>query len=748
MGYDFSSLNDKDFEMFVCDLLSESFGNRIEYFKTGKDKGIDGRFFASNGAETILQAKHYANTDYSGLKSKIKTEELAKVRKLLPNKYIFVTSIPLSHAQKAEIKTLFDPFITREDDVLGREDLNQILSKYPQIEKKYYRLWMSSTAVLQGLINNAIEGRSAFKLEQIAEKSKKYVVTASHKAALEKLSMNQILIIVGAPGVGKTTLADSLCLEFALKGYEFVFIEEDLSEAENIFQKGKKQIFYYDDFLGSNYFEAIENKKDSHIVNFIERIKKDKTKLFILTSRANILQSGIAYSSVLGNYKLQQNEYLLRMNQLTEYEKAQILYNHLWFGDLLPAYIDEIYEEKRYRAIINHKNFNPRTIEFITDIDRVTIDSFGTYWNYAQSKLNNPQDIWDSCFKSQINDFVRNLVLLVVFNNGVISEDDLRTSYERLNKLLAARSTSHIDTSFNSMVPLAVKTFLNKNLGKLSTSYSLFDPSVTDYIVSEYHEETNKVLSILRALQSRSSLQFLKMLVFTEHISREALKKIQYELLKDSFNEEVSENYLICLLSFDIDQDHFETDIVSFLQKLITDPIELTEKEDFFYLLGKYENKLDLRDYGFLIEILGKGLLMASEIETFTEFIASHKILNKDVHLHLGDICTSYLLNQLNDEKDQMDLSFILDEDGEILETAAGKVFEELVDLGERIIEGFSSELINDLDIDISSVVEKIDIEQMMTDYVEMLRQEDNYEEYMLERDSMSKDIDDLFDRT
>ena len=67
------------------------------------------------------------------------------------------------------------------------------------------------------------------------------------------------------------------------RDYEFIDIEESLSEAESVYERGKNQLFYYDDFLGSNYFEAIENKKDSHIVKFIERIKNDKTSaLFLL----------------------------------------------------------------------------------------------------------------------------------------------------------------------------------------------------------------------------------------------------------------------------------------------------------------------------------------------------------------------------------------------------------------------------------------------------------------------------------
>ena len=55
-----------------------------------------------------------------------------------------------------------------------------------------------------------------------------------------------MVILTGEPGIGKTTLADNLALLYAAKGYEFCDIEENISEAENIFREGeKKNILFY-----------------------------------------------------------------------------------------------------------------------------------------------------------------------------------------------------------------------------------------------------------------------------------------------------------------------------------------------------------------------------------------------------------------------------------------------------------------------------------------------------------------------
>ena len=191
MAYDFSQLNDKEFEELITDLLSVHFGTCVERFKPGKDKGVDGRFFASSRQEIVLQCKHYLKTGYSGLVSKIKNEESKKVKNLNPERYIFVTSVPLSRDNKKEIRTLFAPHIMKDNDIFGQEDLNDILSRNPAVEEKHFKLWISSTTVFNRIINNAIKGRSEFELEQIEKQSFKYIQTESHDKAIKILNTNK-----------------------------------------------------------------------------------------------------------------------------------------------------------------------------------------------------------------------------------------------------------------------------------------------------------------------------------------------------------------------------------------------------------------------------------------------------------------------------------------------------------------------------------------------------------------------------
>ena len=513
--YDFSTLNDKEFENIAMDLISRERGKRFERFKVGRDAGVDGRFSGHDGKEEIIQCKHYLRTGYKGLMSSLKKKdqnkktELDKVDQLKPKKYIFVTSLPLSRKEKTDMKDIFTPYIKNVNDIYGQEDLNDLLKNNSDIEENHYKLWISSTTVLKRIMSNAIKGRSEFLLENIKEKIKFYVLTDNHNQALQKLENTHVVIIAGEPGIGKTTLANHLALYYVEKGFEFYNIENSINEAEEIFDADTKQFFYFDDFLGSNYLEAIENKKDSHIMNFIERIKKNQNKRFVLTSRTNIFNRSLLLSDTLKNKHIEKDKFIIEIDTLTDIEKANILYNHIWHSNLEDNYINGLYKNIKYKNIISHQNFNPRIIGFITNIDSNSVEC-KKYWDFIQDKLNNPKDIWKNTFDIQSDEFVRSLVVLSVFNGNNIYENDLKDAYNRYNKLRKLQNPSHISKDFYSVIEEVVKYFLNRTQNYNQTiEYSLFNPSIADFILSRYGDDSDKLIQIYLSLYSIKSLKNL-----------------------------------------------------------------------------------------------------------------------------------------------------------------------------------------------------------------------------------------------
>lgn len=236
-NYDFTSLNDKEFEILITDLLSLVHGKRFERFKAGKDGGIDGRYFTASNRQVIFQCKHWAKSGLRALLRSLKETEYAKVVQLKPVRYIIATSLSLSAADKAKIKKIFEPFILTETDIFGSEDINDLLRLHKQVEKAHFKLWLHSTEVLATIANAAILGRSAFTLSEIRDKNSRYVQTSNHILAKAKAQSHGVLLITGEPGIGKTTLAEQLCLEYVVDGYQLCVAARKIEELEDLFQK-------------------------------------------------------------------------------------------------------------------------------------------------------------------------------------------------------------------------------------------------------------------------------------------------------------------------------------------------------------------------------------------------------------------------------------------------------------------------------------------------------------------------------
>lgn len=604
--YTFETLNDKEFEVLTVDLLSKEFNTRIERFKSGRDGGVDGRFFKGSfdNDVVILQCKHWLKSGIKALIAECKKAEAVKVKALNPSRYIFVTSLALSVKNKKDIYETFSPYVKHESDIFGQEDLNSLLAKYPEVERQHYKLWLAGTNVLQSILSNDVLGRSSFELEEIQEFLPKYVRTENHKIAFEKLEELGSIIINGEPGIGKTTLAKQMCFEYAAQGYQLVVVHESIVEAEQLYNPELKQIFYFDDFLGSNFLTAIDAKQDSHIVSFMKRVSKDSLKRFILTTRSNILNQGKRLSEKFEQGNLDRNEYELRIQSLTEFDRAQILYNHIYFSDLSEDFVQQIYIDKRYRSIISHQNFNPRLIEFITDAIKVEKEANPeSYWDYIQKSLDNPKDIWRGMIQTQISDLDRHIVIAIALNGSPVSEEQIVALLTNL-KESGLDMTSKYPSIDNIMRGL-VGSVLNRNISQNGqVTYSLFNPSIADFVISEYFDRADYVAKLVSCLRTTNALSNVDRLIKSN---------------KTSLN---LDKLLIVLFQSELDlkliPDLYSIKLVELTEELKCDFSRMTKK-----LMDSYPNNL--------FEFLGKPSVRILSIAIEQGFFSSNNPYIKHV---------------------------------------------------------------------------------------------------------------------
>lgn len=363
VDYDYLILSANEFESFARDILQKKLSVFIESFTAGRDGGVDLRYATCNG-NVIIQAKRYK--DFNSLYSNL-IKEKNKLKGLSFRKYIIITSVGLTPSNKNKIMRLFNGAIDCNEDIIGKNDLDNLLGQFPDIERKYFKLWLTSTNILEKVLHSKIYNQTLFELEYIKDHLKLYVQNESLNIALKILKKHKYVIISGIPGIGKTTLGRMLVLILLSQDYdEFVYLDQSIDDGYKYFDDAKKQIFLFDDFLGKKFFDSsyIPNE-DNKIVKFIEKIKRSPNKLLIFTTREYILKQAETVYEAFAINNIDIAKCVLDLSSYTNIIKAQIIYNHLFFANVPETHLTDLIRNKNYLRLVYHQNYNPRIIETV-----------------------------------------------------------------------------------------------------------------------------------------------------------------------------------------------------------------------------------------------------------------------------------------------------------------------------------------------------------------------------------------------
>lgn len=498
-NYNFTDLSPIDFEDLSRDLLQKHLGVFLESFKAGKDQGIDLRYSSDVENSIIIQCKRYSSI--KDLKRELK-KEVKKVEKLLPKRYIIVTSVDLTPKQKKDIKNIFNGIKLYLKDILGKKDINNLLGKFSEIEKNHYKLWLNSTTVLERILHNSIYNRSDFEKEEIEREIKIYVSNDSNKEATEILNKFNYVIISGIPGIGKTTLARMLLYNFLIEDWEIIAVSSDIKEAEDTFKPDKHQVFYYDDFLGTNFLsELISKNEDKRIIKFIERVKKSRNKKLILTTREYILNQATEKFELFQDQALEIAKCTIDLKKYKKLIKGKILFNHLFYSDLKYAYINEIIRENRFLNIVKHPNYNPRLIQYLTDKKFLNDTSPDNYYNFFIENLANPQHIWNYAFNSHISPISRYLLLVfLTLEEPVLREDLYKALISFSEKNIKRYGFSINKIEFERSLKECERTFIlmEKDI-KNQVIIRYQNPSIKDYLISYLNNQNELVKNLINA---------------------------------------------------------------------------------------------------------------------------------------------------------------------------------------------------------------------------------------------------------
>lgn len=743
--FQFDVLSDKEFEALSIDLLSEFLKTRIQRFKAGKDGGVDGRFYKDDG-ETIIQCKQ-CGTNISQLKTVLK-KELKSLAELKPKRYIVVTSLKLSKKNKTDILGIFKGFNLVEEDIFGNEDLTDLLNKNPLVLNRHFKLWLTSKSVLDIVFNNDISGRSKFKLEETRENLKYYVQTVNHDNSIQKIEKTNCLIVTGIPGIGKSTLAENVCLYYVGQEFEFIQIHDSIEEGERFFISEKKQIFYFDDFLGRTHLYQIQNNADQKTVNFIRRVIKDPTKRFVLTSRTNILSQGKALSDLFDINNISRNEFEIRITSLTSLDKAKILYNHIVFGNLPKDFVDKFYENENYLKIINHRNFNPRLIQFITDYTRFEEIGKEFYWPKLYEIIEKPKQIWKQVFESQLDEVSRHIVIgLAIYGRGMNEED----FFNFIDEIFESFPNNNSSITIDSCLKVLIDSLITRNINFFNQiDYNLYNPSIADFVNDYYISKTKYIADLMICSNSLQMVQNIKSLFYSKKISRKNYKDLVITVLNRQLAKdnkcELNSFMMSLIMILDDNEKGKVSNIYSFLDEKIN---HWLGDEDFSLGIEEIEflNDISSNDkFEGVINNFSSKLLDTIENEDFDNdeweiigssvyFMDSEEV-RKAHHERYLEHCKATITQQLIDNSVLVDFDVHEDED-----VAFDKVKSYLKDY---------SAYLDFNDIEFEEICENIDLYKIYDYNIEMITEhEEPRMKSKSNNDFVNEDdaIHDLFDR-
>jgi hypothetical protein len=507
--YNLSNLSHFDFEILIRDLLQAEFGVRFQSFKRGKDLGIDAMASVHSDGDTIVQCKHWAESGYKALLGELQ-KEAPKMLKVNPKRYILATSVALLPQYKFHIQELFAPVPLSTDDIIGVEDIQNLLERHPQVLRQHYKLWLSSVHVLERILHGRIYEQTDQAIQEMLDRSKYYVQNSKFAEAMKILDETHSCIITGDPGIGKSTLAEMLVLAHLERDFEIINIIADPSEVSAIDNDKNPKFIYYDDFLGQTSLdEKLPKGEDVSLLSLVRSVKSSSEKRFLLTTRDYILhQTKDTHTKLKREFDVKQC--VLSLSDYSRFEKAHILYNHLYFSGIRREYLEDLLFEDRYFEIIDHSNYNPRLMEAMTKDFKEQPLMDGSYFKTFVANLDNPSRVWSDAFLNHLSDLQRDvLLLLVTFRQGA-SLSEFRELFRkfglfRLKEFGISRSPFELEKALKQLEG----NFISTGGGYSEPRLRYKNPSIKDFIINYILDNEWVLQDLIRGVSVFDNLRAL-----------------------------------------------------------------------------------------------------------------------------------------------------------------------------------------------------------------------------------------------
>lgn len=357
----------QDLSSQVCEVV---LGRPVEVFREAQDGGQDAVFLIPAGTDVppigTVQCKHTSDA-MKALKLSDLTAEINHIEELVKagqaDTYVFMTNMsvdaPVAAAMRARLRALG----VRKPHILGRQYIVRVIRSSARLRALVPQVY--GLGDLTSIVDERLSEQSRALLDSWIPKLRTYVPTQAHRAAVNAISEHGVVLLLGNPSSGKSAIGaivSTIASENPDNTVLALTSPRDFEAGWNPNDPGR--FFWIDDAFGSNVL------RDDYVQDWTSAFSKLRAAIkhgnrFLLTSRKHIYE---AARRRLGQRNLAQfadGSAVVDVGELTFEEKAQILYNHVNFGEQSQSWRSSV--KPHLDAVAAVRDFLPGIAERLGD---------------------------------------------------------------------------------------------------------------------------------------------------------------------------------------------------------------------------------------------------------------------------------------------------------------------------------------------------------------------------------------------
>jgi hypothetical protein len=397
LPYNLENLHWREFEVLIAYYLKEKVGEGVWASVGSKDKGRDAEFhgianeFPSKTnpfrGDWIFQVKH--RTTKSETVREVQKELLRSLKKELEkifkkykfccDHYVYVTNLNVTNDFRTLATKAFDGFFTGGSakrlagpkptlSVIDYKDLEPYIAANEFVRRAFPALLTFTD--LESVFLKREDTKNKGYIRAARRSIDKFVSTHHYSASVKLLADSHLLMLVGDPKSGKTSIVEALAVAFIEAGQckpYFIRTADEFVSVAAYLQEGERALFICDDIFGQHELEA---GKLEDWTNYFQSVMGlvDENHRFVFTTRKYIYEQFANRSGLRAFFpdEADPSRYVIKLSSLKSDEREQILEKHLEHSDLPAAVIAATLRLED--QILGCEDFSPEVIRSLVSL--------------------------------------------------------------------------------------------------------------------------------------------------------------------------------------------------------------------------------------------------------------------------------------------------------------------------------------------------------------------------------------------